>query len=305
MHKILRHKAGFHFKCLVNIQFFTDFVKGFLASNERFNIGIRSAYLCVLLSSAGFSAFEDTIPGVRAASMAGSGVGRPLAAESIFINPAAMLDGSTIDVVIFYTRPYELTDLALGSAAGCCRRGALAVGGAVQHFGNTLYNETQYHFSAAWQLFDRLAVGTNVRYSVLAIKSYGRASSVLFDLGALARLSPRVQWGIVVKNANNARLGRAREPLPHIMCSGISVAAVDDFRINVDLYKDVRFPLDVRAGLAYSLFSVLELRLGVGSAPSRMSGGFSIFLKFCRLDYSYDSHIDLGATHAFSIGFCR
>ena len=307
MHKFLRCIADIYFKLRVNIKFFRDFVKRLLASYKRQGRSNRSAILVYLFAcSPLFSAFEDINTSTRSSALGGAGVSLSMGAESALINPATMLcSADRYDSYLFYAKPYNMAELHHGVVAVRFSNKKYALGGVVQHFGNSLYGENQFICAGALRVVDGIALGANVRYAALTIKGYGKAASMLLDVGAVARLHPKAFWGIAIKNTNFAEIGKANEPLPQIFSTGLSVQVTSDFLLAADVYKDTRHPVDGRAGFEYTPISVLSLRIGFGSIPARISAGFSININWIHINYAFKSHMDLGATHLFSIRFIK
>ena len=237
--------------------------------------------------------------------VAGSGVARSLGAESAPVNPAAVFcNAGSFDLYFFYTKPYNL-DIQLEAAAAQFSKKRCAISGFVQHFGNSLYQENQFIVTGALRVIENVVFGINARYASLSIHRYGTAESFIFDLGIIARLHSQVNWGFAMKNANYAVIGQAKEPLPQIVAMGLSVRPISNLLLNADIYKDARFPLDGRFGIEFSPFQIMSLRVGSGTAPSRLCAGFSVNLFNFRIDYAYSSHIDLGGSHLFAISFYK
>ena len=126
---------------------------------------------------------------------------------------------------------------------------------------------------------------------------------MLLDLGAVAHIHDNLNWVCAVKNVNNAKIGQQQEPLPNVLTTGLTFTPVPRILLNFDVSKETRFPMDIRCGIEYKPFSILALRIGVGNEPTRFCSGFSVFCYRFRIDYAFSSHIDLGMTHMFSLGF--
>ncbi len=305
MHKILRFQPCNGFKSPVNIKFFQDFVKQLVLLTKRcFTSNRSSLFLAFIVCTPAFADFEDLDVGARSTGVAGAAVAWPLGAESVFQNPACILfEPQSMDAFASYANPFHIPELHLGGVALQYSAKRYAVGGAVQYFGNRIYRENQFLLTGALRAAKRFVVGANVRYAALTISGYGQSGALLFDVGGLLRLHPGVAFGFAIKNANYAVIGRAREPMPQILSTGVSVRAAPRLLLNVDLYKDARFPVDARFGAEFSPFSVLSLRVGTATEPSRVCAGFSLKFVHFRIDYAFKSHDDLGASHLFSFNF--
>jgi hypothetical protein len=290
-------------KCRTNISLFQQTVKRLVTPHKRRTPCIRSALLLLfLITRPGFASFEDLPASPRLSAVADAGVALPSGVDCIFINPAALFNAAThFDAHLFYTKPFGLNELHLGNCAVRLSRNRFAGAVGVQHFGNSLYVENQFLWAAACRVLPTISLGVTCRYGLLSIQNYGQTHSILFDVGAVARLSAKTYWGCSIKNATNAKIGVNREPLPTLMTTGLCLQPRSNVSLLLDLSKDTRFPIDLRGGIDYHICDALALRIGVGTEPTRYCAGFAIGLSHFRIDYAFSSHFDLGMTHMFSI----
>jgi hypothetical protein len=135
----------------------------------------------------------------------------------------------------------------------------------------------------------------------LSIERYGSAHTVAVDVGMLARLTDRVQWGFTAFNVNGPSIGAARERLPQVFVSGIAYLPIPEAMLVADLEKDIRYPVQLHAGVQYSLLDVVALRAGTTTDPSVLSAGIGIHYSMVQLDYAFTNHEDLGPTHQVSL----
>jgi hypothetical protein len=296
----------FSLKHKKNIQHFYQFFKKIITLNKRSWVVFRSGVLVILcmtqMSAPVRAALEDLPCGARSTAMAGAFVAIADDAEGLFYNPAGRSLVKRTDFMAFYTHPFGINDLIRSGVALKLNRNRYAIGLAAQTFGNEKYSEKVISSSVSAQVAYNVYVGVQMRYGLVSIERYGAAGAFIGDIGMLASLSPQVSWGCCIKNVNFASLGASGEKLPQIMQTGLSLHLFDRLNFCADLYKDVRFPLDLRNGLEFSPIEPLSLRIGVGTEPSRFHAGFGINMFHFHLDYAYQSHTDLGGTHLFSIG---
>jgi hypothetical protein len=291
--------------CL-NIQHFVIFVKRLFSRCERCGQHYRSLicglyFSCLLYPSFAFAVFEDLGTGARSLGLGGAFVAASRFSECLFFNPAGIAGSDAVDVNLFYTRPFGLAELSSGSAAVILPWGRIVSGAAIQTYGNKKYQETIFTLGSAATFFKDIAIGTNVRYGLLRIAGYGQAGALIIDLGALAKLSEGISWGFAVRNINYACIGQSGEALPQIMQTGISARPAKKITLLMDLYKDVRFPLDLRSGLEISPLTGLALRAAVCTQPSKIACGFGIVFQKLQIDYAFHTHWDLGMSHQFSV----
>lgn len=287
-----------------NIWLFQLTNKQLVTSHKRRAGRFRSVlFLFFLITPSAFAGFEDLSFSARYAARADAGIACQSGADALFINPACIPSYSkNVDVHLFYTKPFGLKELSLGTVAASFSHHRFTAAGGFQYFGNALYQEQQFRAAFSYQFLPAFTVGAACRFGVLSIQGYGQTHSIMLDAGAVARLSPKLFWGFSIKNASNTKIGVNQEALPTILTSGICLKPHQNFSLLFDLCKDTRFPMDIRCGIDYQVFEPLILRLGAATEPTRYSAGFSILLQRLRIDYAFSSHFDLGLTHMFSIG---
>ena len=107
--------------------------------------------------------------------------------------------------------------------------------------------------------------------------------------------------GVSIHNIAASQLGQ--EALPQTMQIGLATHVTHNLTLMLDVYKDTRFPLDQRIGLYFSPIDLVSFMGGMAREPSKYTAGFSIHLKQFDVNYAFDSHLELGMTHQFSISF--
>ena len=120
--------------------------------------------------------------------------------------------------------------------------------------------------------------------------------------GCVARLSESFAWGAKLGNLFNAKLGAA-EPLPREMSLGLAYVPKTGAALQLDLYKESDFPLEVRGGIEYRVLQPLALRLGLSSNPDRLTCGMALRLRPLLLHVTAFSHAELGWTQQYAVTF--
>ena len=177
--------------------------------------------------------------------------------------------------------------------------GAFALSGS--RFGFDLYREVDLQFSYGRDINDLFSVGGSVHYYHLSIERYGSASTLGVDVGMVARFTDQVQWGFTAFNVNGPAIGTARERLPQVFATGLAYLPIPEDMLVADLEKDIRYPVELHAGVQYSLLDLIALRVGTMSEPSVLSAGLGIHYSLIQLDYAFTNHVDLGPTHQVSL----
>lgn len=263
-------------------------------------------FLFILLSTTpARAAFEGHFAGGASAAMGQSGCASLMNANSIFLNPACLASYHNHSLAMFLSRPFNIPELAIGSLALSWPQPWIDFGLASQSYGNDLYRELSAGLAAAKQIQSRFHLGLTIWYNNLAIKNYGSAHTWTIDLGIRAQLSEKIHWAACVFNVNRATIGRDKELLPQIFITGINSKPIPALQINIDLYKDVRFPQELRIGAEFQPLRSIYLRTGVNTRTASFAVGFGIDCQFFMLDYALNNHLVLGITHLISVSLYR
>jgi len=249
------------------------------------------------------ASFEDLTIGARHNALAGAGVALSDDPDALYVNPGGLSQIKTLGATLFYARPFGMKELSYGNFSAVLPWRDISIGLGVQSYGNQVYKENTFSSSFSHHLTRHLFVGATLKYAHLAIPKYGSTGTVSFDFGLLVHINQRWKWGFSSRNLNNPKIGQDREPLPQIFQTGVSTQLAENLVLNCDVYKDVRFPLDLRCGVETRPFHNLILRVGVGNEPSRFAAGMGLVLGKLRWDYAFYTHSDLGFTHQMSISF--
>lgn len=243
--------------------------------------------------------------GARAAALGGAATALPEDAWG-FANPAAWATLSGRAVSFFATQAYGLEEMRLGAALAVepTRVGAFAAG--ARTFGFEDFRETHFTlgFARGFSLGtpQRLHAGLTLRYMQTALGGdYGSAGVLGVSLGTLAALTPDLWLGFHATNLNAPEL-EGGEELPRTLALGLSYTATDRLRVLVDGFKDVDYPVSVRAGLELLPVEALALRAGVATQPTRFSAGVGLRLGLLQADLAAEQHQDLGWTPAAALG---
>jgi len=247
-------------------------------------------------------AFEPQIPGGRSAALGGAGVAASLDVWSAFSNPGALsaIPSRTLSLT-YAPQQFGLSELARGafSYVEPTNIGSFALSGT--RFGFILYREVEFRFAFGTEITPAFSVGASVDYYHLTVERYGSASTIGLDVGMVLTVSEEVRWGFAASNINAPTLGDEKEKLPQVFSTGVSYQPFYGGAIIVDLVKELQFPVELRAGIEYTVFDLIALRGGASSDPSLLCAGVGVHYDAFCIDYAFTNHVDLGITHQFSI----
>ena len=266
--------------------------------------------ICSGILAAASSASAQTVlsmeGGARIAALAGAGTA--LADDPWgHANPASAATMSGRSISFYATEGFRLAELRLGALryAEPTPAGTFAAG--ARTFGFDAFRETT--FSLGYANGFRLGTsrhvyaGLSARYYRIALgarsdgTSYGSAGALSLSLGTLLRLHPRLTLGAAATNVNAASYADGSD-LAQALSIGLAYQATDRLLIAADVFKDIDYPLTVRAGVEIIPVEVLALRVGVANAPARVTAGLGLRLGLLRARLAAERHETLGWTPA-------
>ncbi|HMT12590.1 MAG TPA: hypothetical protein PKA39_13315, partial [Ignavibacteria bacterium] len=102
-------------------------------------------------------------------------------------------------------------------------------------------------------------------------------------------------------NLNRPSIGTQKDKLPQVYRTGLSIQPRTDLNFVLDVEKDTRYTASVKAGIEYTLYDMINLRAGIGTEPTKFSGGVGFCNSLFEVDYGFYNHQDLGLTHQGTI----
>ncbi|MDX1545951.1 MAG: hypothetical protein R3247_03135 [Rhodothermales bacterium] len=241
--------------------------------------------------------------GARAAGLGGAYCALPAHAAGR-ANPAAWASLPTRAVTFFAAQPYGLRALRLAAVDAFVPAGWGTATAGIRVFGTEAYRETHAHVGLArgFGLLSarRVHLGLRLRLHHVAIDGYGRAAALAVAGGLLVEVVPGLTAGVEAANLHAPSLA-GREELPRTLALGLAYRPAPPMLLLVDVVKDVRFPLSVRAGAEASPGGVLVVRAGAATAPARFAAGAGIRLGTLGADVAAERHEALGWSPAIAL----
>jgi len=283
-----------------NIQHFIDFIKQIPHAHKRTTLLFRSIPLILFVSSPSVRAgFEESLLPTR--HLNGCGVADPTG--SFLLNPAVR---SAVDRISFsgtISRPFGLQELQRIGSDAAFSPGDWCCSAAIHSRGCSVYRETDSIIGVSASASRGFRAGIRLHHAQLNILNYGSAASWMLDAGIHWRIDAGLCWGWTMCNLSRARIGRCRETLPQTMQMGFALSRVKNLELCLDVFKDVRFPVDFRGQADWHPFECLHLRTGFCCAPFRWCCGLGLQCASITWDYGFLTHEYLGWTHQCSLTF--
>jgi hypothetical protein len=225
-------------------------------------------------------------------------------ASGVHANPAARAATSDATAVFYARQNFGLAALRYGASHVTVPFSWGTVSTGASTFGFDDYREVHlsggYARSVGFGTSRRVLIGIAARYYHTSISGYGSAQAVGANLGIMVRLLRSLRLGAHATNLNGPSLVDG-EPLPRTLAVGLSYRALEQMRVLVDAFKDVRFPLSVRGGLEVRPVSLLALRAGITTAPVRFTGGAGVRLGRLQANIAMEQHQVLGWSPSASL----
>ena len=246
------------------------------------------------------ASFEFKGCGARARGMGLAFAGLANSPDAVFLNCSGTKQLSSPAFSFFYTKPFGMKELAYYSFASALPFSFGNIATAVSSFGNEIYQEQSMLLNFSRSLTNNIYYGFNAHYMKLQIRGYGSDYSFGFDFGFLVRITPKLNWGFFTTNITRSTVGESDDQLPQTFVSGLSAEPINNFIVNVDLYEELPFPVELRVGTEYLIFNKIALRSGFITGTSEFCFGLGFVLNKFSCDYAVNTHPDLGLTHQFS-----
>lgn len=267
------------------------------------NISLKIIIVLLLVSfRTAFSQFELLDVGAKPISLGGAFTSFANNSNAVYYNPAGISQMPFREVSIFYSpAPFGLKELANGSVNFVEPTKFGSFGLSAKTYGFELYKEITATLTYANNYKKKIYYGANFNYYNLKIQNYGSASTFGIDVGGLAYLTDFMRWGFAVFNLNRPKIGSQNDNLPQVYRTGVSFQPRSDLNLMLDLEKDSRYTASFKAGLEYSLYDMIDIRAGIGTEPTKFSGGIGLYYSMFEIDYGFYNHQDLGLTHQGTI----
>jgi hypothetical protein len=163
------------------------------------------------------------------------------------------------------------------------------------YFGFKNFNESQLGIAYARSLGSKLDLGIKFNYYGFRIPAYGSASTIDFEIGAIAHLSDKVNAGIHIYNPIGGTFTKGdNEKLISIYKFGLGYEASKSFFVSGEIIKEEEQPVNVNVGFQYNFMKRFFVRAGTATASNNYYAGAGISWKNLRLDVTSSYHSPLG-----------
>lgn len=210
-------------------------------------------------------------------------------------NQAALAGIKNAGIGIYGERRFMLSETSVYTLAGSLPTRLGNFGLMINYAGFKNFNENKIGLAYARKLGKFLDVGVQFNYYNYRIPSYGNASTINFEIGAMMHVTDKLNAGIHVYNPVSGKFGKnSGEKLASAYKMGIGYDASDKFFISSEIIKEEDKPVNVIAGLQYHFAKQFFARAGFISETTSAYAGAGVAWKNLRLDISSSYHPQLG-----------
>lgn len=210
-------------------------------------------------------------------------------------NQAALVQAKSAGIGIFGERRFLLAETSVYTLGASLPTRLGNFGIQVNYAGFKNFNDNKIGLAYARKLGKLVDVGVQFNYYGYRIPSYGTASTINFEIGAMLHLTDKLNAGLHVYNPVGGKLGKVREEkLASAYKFGLGYDASDKFFISTEIIKEEEKAINVIAGLQYQIAKQFFAKAGFISESTTAYAGAGVAWKNIRLDISSSYHPQLG-----------
>jgi len=258
---------------------------------------VRKFFLLLILLFLKISLPAQTLRKLVAASYLGLGAYsiNHIDAFSFTSNQASLAQINFATAAVYAERRFLLSALNNYTAAIGLHTNSGNFGLKANYYGFSDYNETQLGLAYGRKLGNKVDIGAQFNYYSIRIPTYGNASTISFELGAILHVTDKLHAGIHVANPVGGKFGeKQQEKLSSVYSMGLGYDASEKFFVSMEIEKEEDQPVNINAGVQYRFAKQLFARAGISSASSTPYCGVGISWSNLRIDISGSYHPQLG-----------
>ncbi len=222
-------------------------------------------------------------------------------AWSYFNNIGALDRIENTEISAGFDHRFGLSELSTVDLAVAWKNDFGTIGVGISRFGGKLFNQQLLGLGFS-NTFGIVSMGAKIDWFQTQFEGFGSGHALVFSLGGVAELSPKLFLGANLSNLGSSRISQNNEQrLPTSVQLGISYVPLESLRILVEVEKDIELDPIVKSGIEYRLRDWIYLRTGVSSNPARISFGLGMRKSQFGFDYAYGQNTALGRTHHLSL----
>ncbi|WP_142601727.1 PorV/PorQ family protein [Solitalea koreensis] len=223
---------------------------------------------------------------------------------NVSYNPAGFTAIKSPTVSFGYDNRFVTKELSVKSVVAAFPVQTNYFGCSFSSTGFESYNVMLSSLSYGKKLSERFSAGLKFNYHSLNIESYGLTYTFSVDLGIQAKLTDQLVLATQIVNPTRAKFGNDLiNPIETIFCLGALYTFSPKAFITTEVEKSLGFPVNTKVGMEYKPLEMVAVRGGISSFPLRQYFGMGILLKKIKLDVAASTHVSLGYSPQFSLGY--
>jgi hypothetical protein len=201
-------------------------------------------------------------------------------------NQAALANTKQASIGVYGERRFLLATTSSYAAAVAIPSRLGNFGLSLNYAGFKNFNENKIGLAYGRSVGKKVDIGVQFNYYGYRVPTYGNASAIFFEAGAIMHFTEKLNGGVHVYNPIGGKLNNSEgEKLASAYKLGFGYDASDNFFVSADIVKEEDKPVNVVAGVQYNFAKQFFGRAGF------MSG---LSWKNLRLDIAGSYHPQLG-----------
>jgi hypothetical protein len=176
------------------------------------------------------------------------------------------------------------------------------LGGSVNYYGYTAFNQQRLSLSVARALNPIFSLGIQLNYVSTFIEDYGQTGNTVIGAGLYIKPMSRLALGFSIFNPTQNRYGKyTEEKIPSYGKLGCVYDVSDKIVLHAETDQRLNQKLIWRGGIYYKIHGSFHLAMGMATNPTYYTFGTSLHLKKIKLDMASSFHEVLGFTPHIAI----
>lgn len=271
-------------------------------SPSRRSIRVVSLLLFVTFSLL-YAAFDHLPRSPHSVSMGFTALNPEIKTSNSLIFPSSLTQWNSLSGSINWGNRFGLKDLGHQSANVKFRLLEIPSDIGFSKFGNSLYSESISYLAAGVALKEKFNLGASLAVYNLSIKNYGSAFSLGITGSWQISINEYLTWSGSLQNVNAPSIGKAKDPLPQIIYSEVSIYPAGNMMTVFGWEQDTEYSGRFKFGTEVKVFPWLSFSGGFISNPGQGTAGISIYVKNLGLYFGASTHPELGLSHWFGMGY--
>lgn len=260
-------------------------------------------YLYGIIFLISFNAKAQVNTGARFTSMASAGVSLK-DVWSLQQNQAGLTGTKKVTAAIAFQKPFAGYELNSQSAVLVIPLNKNVFGVSFQRYGYAAYTEQRAAFCYAKGFGDHFSIALNFNYHLLAIDSYGTASTYSVEAGIQYDFDEKFSAGAHVANPTKSSLhSDVNVLIPVKIQVGASYLFSEKVLVALAVEKILSGVVDTKVGLEYQIIELLALRGGISANPFKHYAGVGLGFRKLKMDIAASSQPVLGYSPQIALSY--